>query len=108
METSKAALRHQVIRVYKELLFLGRAYPLGYAYFKPRLHKAFASQAQLQDTEAIERCIEKAKYVKKEIEAMFVHSHGPNGRLHLVMLTSTCSRYYLRRYRTLRRRYYQT
>jgi hypothetical protein len=48
-----------------ELLYLGRGYPLGYDYFKPRLHKAFASQMHLQDEAAIKRGIERAEYVKK-------------------------------------------
>lgn len=48
-----------------ELLFLGREYPLGYDYFRPRVHKAFASQIGLQDEQAIKQGLEKAEYVKK-------------------------------------------
>ncbi|KAG9568920.1 hypothetical protein KCV01_g19810, partial [Aureobasidium melanogenum] len=62
-------LRYQVIRVYKELLYLGREYPLGYDYFRPRLHKAFASKANLTNKADIKKGIESAEYVKKEIEA---------------------------------------
>lgn len=62
--------RHSVIAIYKELLFLGRSYPLGYAYFRPRLHKAFMSQAGLKDEQSIKAGIERAEYVKKEIEAL--------------------------------------
>ncbi|KXL44513.1 hypothetical protein M433DRAFT_4964 [Acidomyces richmondensis BFW] len=58
-------LRHEVIRVYKELLFLGREYPLGYRYFQPRLHNAFMAKAGLQDEEQIRKAIDRAKYVKK-------------------------------------------
>ncbi|KAI9817816.1 MAG: hypothetical protein M1827_000935 [Pycnora praestabilis] len=58
-------LRHQVIRIYKELLYLGREYPLGYEYFRPRLHKAFTSQAGLEDEQQIQIGIERAEYVKK-------------------------------------------
>ena len=77
-------LRRQVISIYKgdcsedvvtfaglnqtswiELLNLGREYPLGYPYFRNRLHKAFASQAAVQDEEKIKKGIEKAEYVKK-------------------------------------------
>ncbi|SMQ55338.1 unnamed protein product [Zymoseptoria tritici ST99CH_3D1] len=76
-------LRHQVIRIYKELLYLGREYPLGYDYFRPRLHKAFSAKAGMQDEEQIRKGIEQAEYVKKEIEAL----------------------YYLKRYRALRQRY---
>ncbi|KAG9825689.1 hypothetical protein KCU77_g14941, partial [Aureobasidium melanogenum] len=76
-------LRYQVIRVYKELLYLGREYPLGYDYFRPRLHKAFASKANLTNEANIKKGIESAEYVKKEIEAL----------------------YYLKRYRALKQRY---
>ena len=50
-----------------ELLYLGREYPLGYSYFKPRLHKAFASQAGLKDEEEIKKGIERAEFVKKGV-----------------------------------------
>ncbi|KNG90427.1 LYR motif-containing protein 5A [Aspergillus nomiae NRRL 13137] len=63
-------LRRQVINIYKglytiELLFLGRNYPLGYEYFRNRLHKAFASQAHLRDDEQIRKGIARANFVKK-------------------------------------------
>ncbi len=67
-----------------ELLEMGKSYPLGYDYFKPRLHKAFKSQAHLQDEHQIRQGIERAQYVKKEIEAL----------------------YYLKKYRTMKRNYY--
>jgi len=76
-------LRRQVISIYKELLYLGREYPLGYDYFRPRLHKAFMSKAAERDEDKIRRGISQAEYVKKEIEML----------------------YYLKRYRTLRKRY---
>ncbi|KAK5957512.1 hypothetical protein OHC33_001888 [Knufia fluminis] len=76
-------LRYQVIHVYKELLEMGKSYPLGYDYFRPRLHKAFMSQAHLQDEEKIQEGIKRAEYVKKEIEAL----------------------YYLKKYRSMKQRY---
>ncbi|KAL1984096.1 hypothetical protein VTN96DRAFT_9596 [Rasamsonia emersonii] len=76
-------LRRQVINIYKELLFLGREYPLGYTYFRDRLHRAFSGKAHLTDDKQIEEGIKRAEFVKKEIETM----------------------YYLKRYRTLRKRY---
>ncbi|KAG5662485.1 hypothetical protein KAF25_004903 [Fusarium avenaceum] len=63
-------LRRQVIAVYKELLYLGREYPLGFDYFRPRLHKAFISKAGERDEEKIRKGIKQAEYVKKEIEAL--------------------------------------
>lgn len=68
--TSPTQLRYQVIRIYKELLYLGREYPLGYDYFRPRLHKAFSSKANLTSEAEIKKGIESAGYVKKEIEAL--------------------------------------
>ncbi|KAJ5532761.1 LYR motif-containing protein 5A [Penicillium frequentans] len=76
-------LRRQVINVYKELLWLGREYPLGYKYFRDRLHRAFSGQAHLEDEEQIRKGIARAEFVKKEVEAL----------------------YYLKRYRTLKQRY---
>ncbi|KAF0329397.1 putative NADH-ubiquinone oxidoreductase complex 1/LYR family protein [Colletotrichum asianum] len=83
MSALNPELRRRVITIYKELLFLGREYPLGYDYFRPRLHRAFSANAGLRDEEAIEKGIQRAEFVKKEIEAL----------------------YYLKRYRTLRKRY---
>ncbi|KAI3542597.1 complex 1 protein [Colletotrichum filicis] len=83
MSVVNTELRRRVIAIYKELLYLGREYPLGYDYFRPRLHKAFSANAALRDEEAIRRGIERAEFVKKEIEAL----------------------YYLKRYRALRKRY---
>lgn len=72
MAPSNPALRHQVIRIYKDLLYLVRDYPLGYDYARPRLHKAFASQAHIKDEEQIKQGIKRAEFVKKEIEALLV------------------------------------
>ncbi|KAA8908940.1 hypothetical protein FN846DRAFT_794804 [Sphaerosporella brunnea] len=76
-------LRAQVKALYKDLLFLGRDYPLGYAYFRTRLHRAFAAQSHLRDEPAIHACISRGEFVKREIEAL----------------------YYLKKYRALRERY---
>ena len=43
---------------------------LGYKYFQTRLHQAFASRASLQDEKEIREGIERAEYVRKEIEAL--------------------------------------
>ncbi|KUL85192.1 hypothetical protein ZTR_06207 [Talaromyces verruculosus] len=63
-------LRRQVIQVYKELLYLGREYPLGYDYFRTRLHCAFAAKKNLTDPKEIEEGIKRAEFVKKEVEAL--------------------------------------
>lgn len=63
-------LRRQVIAIYKELLYLGRDYPQGYDFFRPRLHKAFMSNAGLRDEQKIKEGIARADFVRKEIEAL--------------------------------------
>ncbi|KFX87642.1 hypothetical protein O988_06645 [Pseudogymnoascus sp. VKM F-3808] len=74
MASAKESLRREVITVYKELLHMGKDYPLGYSYFRPRLHKAFSSQAGLTDEAEIRKGIDRAYFVKKEIEALFVNT----------------------------------
>ncbi|KAK0754896.1 LYR family protein [Schizothecium vesticola] len=83
MPPTTPQLRREVIAIYKELLYLGRDYPLGFDYFRPRLHKAFMANACLNDEAQIRQGIERAKFVQKEIEAL----------------------YYLKRYRALKQRY---
>ncbi|KAI0124436.1 LYR family protein [Xylariales sp. AK1849] len=80
MPTHNRALRWEVIAVYKELLNLGKEYPQGLDYFRPRLHKAFMANAHLRDEEDIRKGIARASFVRK-------------------------GAYYLKRYRTLRKRY---
>ncbi|KAL1595586.1 hypothetical protein SLS59_008224 [Nothophoma quercina] len=70
MAATNPALRRQVIGIYKELLYLSRDYPQGYDWARSRLHKAFSSQAHLQDEDAIKNGIKRAEFVKKEIEAL--------------------------------------
>lgn len=44
---------------------MGRDYPLGFSYFRPRLYKAFSSQAGLRDEEEIRKGVARAEFVKK-------------------------------------------
>lgn len=67
MSTLNPELRRQVIAIYKELLNLGRDYPQGFAYFRPRLHRAFMANAHLRDEDAIRGAIGRADFVKKGI-----------------------------------------
>ncbi|KAF2868998.1 hypothetical protein BDV95DRAFT_578088 [Massariosphaeria phaeospora] len=71
MSSASPTLRHQVVRIYKDLLFLGRDYPQGYDYYRTRLRKAFASQRHLTDEDQIRKGITRAEFVKKEIEALY-------------------------------------
>ncbi|XP_046668789.1 electron transfer flavoprotein regulatory factor 1 isoform X1 [Homalodisca vitripennis] len=78
------AQRQQVIRLYKTLLFLGREYPQGYDFFRTRLKRAFMKNREVEDPEKISTMIKHGEYVIKELEALYM----------------------LRKYRTLKRRYY--
>ncbi|XP_063401121.1 electron transfer flavoprotein regulatory factor 1-like [Mytilus trossulus] len=77
-------LRPRVIELYKTLLYYGKEYPLGYDYFRERLKKAFLGNKDVTDPEKIEQLIARGEFVKKEIEALYM----------------------LRKYRTLKKRYY--
>ena len=68
--SSSSPLRYQVIRIYKELLYLSREYPQGYDWARTRVRKAFASNVNLKDEAEIKKGIERAEFVKKEIEAL--------------------------------------
>ncbi|EAT80563.2 hypothetical protein SNOG_12151 [Parastagonospora nodorum SN15] len=71
MAAPKPTLRHQVMRIYKDLLYMGREYPQGYEYYRTRLHKAFASQKHLTDEEQIKQGIKRAEFVKKGKQVLF-------------------------------------
>ncbi|KAF1799805.1 hypothetical protein V8B55DRAFT_1156571 [Mucor lusitanicus] len=77
-------LRPQVIALYKQLVYLGREYPAGYTdFFRPKLKAAFLKKRELTDEQEILKSIKFGEYIIKELEMM----------------------YYLRKYRTLRKRY---
>ncbi|XP_047210812.1 LYR motif-containing protein 5B isoform X2 [Girardinichthys multiradiatus] len=77
-------LRAEVVRLYKNLLYLGREYPKGGDYFRDRLKAAFTKNKSVQDPEQIKAMIARGEYVARELEAL----------------------YYLRKYRALKERYY--
>ncbi|XP_059469916.1 electron transfer flavoprotein regulatory factor 1 [Neocloeon triangulifer] len=78
------ALRTEVINLYKTLLHLGKDYPQGYEYFRQRLKTAFLKNKSETDPEKIKVMIARGNFVVKEIEALYM----------------------LRKYRTLKSRYY--
>lgn len=67
-----------------QLLFLGRDYPAGYDYFRGKLHNAFIKNKDVTDPEKIEKMIAHGEFVV-ELEALYM----------------------LKKYRTLKRRYYR-
>ncbi|ROL43947.1 LYR motif-containing protein 5B [Anabarilius grahami] len=79
-------LRAEVVQLYKTLLFLGREYPKGADYFRDRLRAAFVKNKDVRDPEKIKELISRGEFVVKELEAL----------------------YYLRKYRALKKRYYET
>ncbi|KAK5581150.1 hypothetical protein RB653_001179 [Dictyostelium firmibasis] len=56
--------------LYKQLLYLGRVGFLGVDYIRDRAKPQFFANANLTDNNKINECIERTKYVIKEIEAM--------------------------------------
>ncbi|XP_078530235.1 electron transfer flavoprotein regulatory factor 1 [Lissotriton helveticus] len=80
-----SSLRGDVIKLYKNLLYLGREYPKGADYFRDRLKKVFIKNKDVKEPEKIKELIARGEYVIKELEAL----------------------YYLRKYRAMKQRYYE-
>ncbi|NXM55846.1 ETFR1 factor, partial [Illadopsis cleaveri] len=78
------SLRSEVIKLYKNLLYLGREYPKGADYFRSRLKAAFLKNKHETDPEKIKQLIARGEFVIKELEAL----------------------YFLRKYRAMKQRYY--
>lgn len=68
-----------------QLLYLGKEYPKGYTYFRDRCKTAFMKNKDKTDEEEINMLIARGKFVEKELEALYM----------------------LRKYRTLKKRYYE-
>ena len=70
---------------FAQILYLARDWPDGYAALRDRAKRAFLINRQETDPRKIEQLIERAKYVAKEVEALYM----------------------LKKYRTMKRRYYK-
>lgn len=66
------------------MLYMGKDYPKGYEFFRTRVKAAFMKNKDETDPEAIRVLIARGNFVIKELESL----------------------YYLRKYRTLKQRYY--
>ncbi|KAK6176329.1 hypothetical protein SNE40_014633 [Patella caerulea] len=77
-------MRPKVIQLYKTLLHLGKDYPKGYDYFRTKLKAAFVKHKDVTDQKELEMLLARGNYVVKEIEALYM----------------------LKKYRTLKKRYY--
>lgn len=71
--------------VTRQLLYLGREYPKGGDYFRDRLRAAFSKNKGVQEPEQIKELIARGEFVVKELEAL----------------------YSLRKYRAMKKRYYE-
>lgn len=90
MSLPNPELRRRVIGIYKELLHLGKDYPLGYSYFRPRLHRAFMANAQLKSEADIEKGIERAEFVRKGELRGFVQNRNLSICLSICLQVSPC------------------
>ncbi|KAF3430539.1 hypothetical protein E2986_12583 [Frieseomelitta varia] len=77
--------RSKVIQLYKTLLYMGRDYPKGYDFFKKNLRRVFEKNKGERDSEKIDKMLAHGNFVIKELEALYM----------------------LRKYRTLKKRYYE-
>ena len=82
---SSASQRIRVLQLYKTLMYMSRDYPAGEQYFKDKVRTTFQKHSTLWEEAEIERKIELGNYVVKELEAL----------------------YSLKKYRTLKQRYYE-
>ncbi|XP_061571127.1 electron transfer flavoprotein regulatory factor 1 isoform X6 [Cololabis saira] len=64
-------LRGEVIKLYKNLLYLGREYPQGAAYFRGRLKSAFMKNRDVTDPEKVKQLLARGDFVIKELEALY-------------------------------------
>jgi len=76
--------RSSVISLYKRLVHLGREYPEKPEELLRKIHNAFMRNRDLTDPKEIQQCLEKGDYIAKELEALYM----------------------LRKYRTMKSRYY--
>ncbi|XP_041113358.1 electron transfer flavoprotein regulatory factor 1-like isoform X2 [Polyodon spathula] len=67
-------LRSEVVRLYKNLLYLGREYPKGADYFKDRLKMAFLKNKCVTDPEKIKELIGRGE----EVHCMKYLQHTSN------------------------------
>ncbi|KAH9519148.1 LYR motif-containing protein 5B [Bulinus truncatus] len=81
---SNQVLRLKVKQLYKTLLHLGKDYPRGSDYFRKKLHAVFMKNKDVKDPKEIELLIAKGECIVKELESLYM----------------------LRKYRTLKKRYY--
>lgn len=78
-------LRYAVKNLYKNLLFMGREYPLGFTYFRDKCHNVFWKNKDIEDPAEIQKRLQHGDYIIKELQALYM----------------------LKKYRTLRSRYYK-
>ena len=70
--------------IFLQLIYMGREYPKDPDLFRLRCHNSFMKNKDVKDSKEIEELIHRGEYIVKELEALYM----------------------LRKYRTLKRRYY--
>lgn len=73
-----------IFLLHLQMLHLGKEYPAGFEYFRTRLKAAFMKNRNVTDPKEIENLINRGQFVIKELEALYM----------------------LKKYRTMKRRYY--
>lgn len=77
--------RQRVLYQFKEMLYIGKDYPMPYDEFKMALKRAYRSKRELVKLSEIEKALEHGEYIKREMIAL----------------------HQLRRYRAIKRNYYR-
>lgn len=70
--------------LFQQLLYMGREYPKGSKYFRDNLKRVFMKNREETDPAKIEKMLAHGNYIIKELETLYM----------------------LRKYRTLKKRYY--
>ena len=61
---------HPLVRdLYKRFIHVGRGYPGGLEYIRPRVKKAFFDNKDITDEVELKRAVNKGRYMVREMEA---------------------------------------
>jgi hypothetical protein len=96
------------------MLHLGKDYPGGYPYFRNKLKNAFMKNSALKDQKEIDSAIARGEFVIKELEGNLSLLVLLQKEIHYLIFTYTyliiyvsVALYMLRKYRALKKRYYE-
>jgi hypothetical protein len=69
--STTSQLQREARQLYKELLFLGRDYPLGEEWFRQKLHNCFIKKSGVTDVVELQKALDHGKFIQKEILALY-------------------------------------